>query len=127
TDVQATANGLKLNIDSVTDRINNLRIGSRNLLHDTSDQYKTLINDNGGGWLQKTTASTNMTSVANYHSGDQFTYAATVNNTSSQSVQLEIQQFDQNYNGIVGTQSSPIPVGTKNYRASMNVQLDENT
>lgn len=126
-DVQATANGLKLNIDSVTDRINNLRIGSRNLLHDTSDQYKTLINDNGGGWLQKTTASTNMTSVANYHSGDQFTYAATVNNTSSQSVQLEIQQFDQNYNGIVGTQSSPIPVGTKNYRASMNVQLDENT
>lgn len=127
TDVQATANGLKLNIDSVTDRINNLRIGSRNLLHDTSDQYKTLINDNGGGWLQKTTASTSMTSVANYHSGDQFTYAATVNNTSSQSVQLEIQQFDQNYNGIVGTQSSPIPVGTKNYRASMNVQLDENT
>ncbi|OCX46853.1 hypothetical protein BFD03_08515 [Limosilactobacillus reuteri] len=127
TDVQATANGLKMNIDSVTDRINNLRIGSRNLLHDTSDQYKTLINDNGGGWLQKTTASTNMTSVANYHSGDQFTYAATVNNTSSQSVQLEIQQFDQNYNGIVGTQSSPIPVGTKNYRASMNVQLDENT
>ncbi len=127
TDVQATANGLKLNIDSVTDRINNLRIGSRNLLHDTSDQYKALINDNGGGWLQKTTASTNMTSVANYHSGDQFTYAATVNNTSSQSVQLEIQQFDQNYNGIVGTQSSPIPVGTKNYRASMNVQLDENT
>ncbi len=126
-DVQATANGLKLNIDSVTDRINNLRIGSRNLLHDTSDQYKTLINDNGGGWLQKTTASTNMTSVANYHSGDLFTYAATVNNTSSQSVQLEIQQFDQNYNGIVGTQSSPIPVGTKNYRASMNVQLDENT
>lgn len=127
TDVQATANGLKLNIDSVTDRINNLRIGSRNLLHDTSDQYKTLINDNGGGWLQKTTASTSMTSVANYHSGDQFTYAATVNNTSSQSVQLEIQQFDQNYNVIVGTQSSPIPVGTKNYRASMNVQLDENT
>lgn len=127
TDVQATANGLKLNIDSVTDRINNLRIGSRNLLHDTSDQYKALINDNGGGWLQKTTASTNMTSVANYHSGDQFTYAVTVNNTSSQSVQLEIQQFDQNYNGIVGTQSSPIPVGTKNYRASMNVQLDENT
>ena len=127
TDVQATANGLKLNIDSVTDRINNLRIGSRNLLHDTSDQYKTLINDNGGGWLQKTTASTSMTSVANYHSGDQFTYAATVNNTSSQSVQLEIQQFDQNYNGIVRTQSSPIPVGTKNYRASMNVQLDENT
>lgn len=126
-DVQATANGLKLNIDSVIDRINNLRIGSRNLLHDTSDQYKTLINDNGGGWLQKTTASTNMTSVANYHSGDLFTYAATVNNTSSQSVQLEIQQFDQNYNGIVGTQSSPIPVGTKNYRASMNVQLDENT
>ncbi|MCD7124653.1 peptidase, partial [Limosilactobacillus caviae] len=32
TDVQATANGLKFNIDSVTDRMNNLKVGGRNLI-----------------------------------------------------------------------------------------------
>jgi phage minor structural protein len=31
-DVQATANGLQLNIDSVTDRMNNLKVGGRNLI-----------------------------------------------------------------------------------------------
>ncbi|MCD7138845.1 peptidase [Limosilactobacillus balticus] len=31
-DLRATANGLKLNIDSVTDRMNNLKIGGRNLI-----------------------------------------------------------------------------------------------
>ncbi|WP_231126146.1 hypothetical protein [Limosilactobacillus reuteri] len=31
-DVQATANGLKFNIDSVTDRMNNLKVGGRNLI-----------------------------------------------------------------------------------------------
>lgn len=31
-DVQATVNGLKFNIDSVTDRMNNLKVGGRNLI-----------------------------------------------------------------------------------------------
>lgn len=35
TDVQATADGLKVNIDSVTDRMNNLKIGAVNQLRDT--------------------------------------------------------------------------------------------
>lgn len=38
-DVQATANGLKFNIDSVTDRMNNLNIGGRNLLRDSDKEY----------------------------------------------------------------------------------------
>lgn len=39
-DLQATANGLKFNIDSVTDRMNNLKIGTSNLLHD-SDTFSS--------------------------------------------------------------------------------------
>lgn len=38
-DVQATANGLKLNIDSVTDRMNNLKVGGRNLVTGTDQKY----------------------------------------------------------------------------------------
>lgn len=39
TDVQATANGLQLNINSVTDKLNNLRIGGRNLVGKTDKEY----------------------------------------------------------------------------------------
>lgn len=39
TDVQATANGLQLNINSVTDKLNNLRIGGRNLVGGTNKEY----------------------------------------------------------------------------------------
>lgn len=39
TDVQATANGLQLNINNVTDKLNNLRIGGRNLVGKTDKEY----------------------------------------------------------------------------------------
>lgn len=39
TDVQATANGLQFNINSVTDKLNNLRIGGRNLVGGTDKEY----------------------------------------------------------------------------------------
>ena len=127
-DVQATANGLQLNIDSVNGRLDNLKVGTRNLLHGTSDQYKTLVNDNGGGWLQKTTASTNNTSAEDYHAGDQFTYAATVDNTSNQPVMLEVLQLGQDWQWTTGgKQSESVPVGAKDYRVSVNFQLNENT
>lgn len=40
-DVQATANGLRVDLNSVTDRMNNLRVGTSNLLHhsDTFDGW----------------------------------------------------------------------------------------
>ena len=43
TDVQATANGLQVNINSVADRMNNLKIGAENLLTNTGDlkDYQT--------------------------------------------------------------------------------------
>lgn len=39
TDLQTTANGLQLNINSVTDKLNNLRIGGRNLVGGTDKEY----------------------------------------------------------------------------------------
>lgn len=39
TDVQATANGLQFNINSVTDKLNNLKIGGRNLVGGTDKEY----------------------------------------------------------------------------------------
>ena len=47
TDVQATANGLQVNINSVADRMNNLRIGSQNLLLNTANFKNYFINTNG--------------------------------------------------------------------------------
>ncbi|MCC4379706.1 peptidase [Limosilactobacillus reuteri] len=45
-DVQATANGLKFNIDSVTDRMNNLKASTRNLLFNTEDFQNYGVNGN---------------------------------------------------------------------------------
>ena len=44
TDVQATANGLQVNINSVADRMDNLKIGAENLLTNTGDfkDYQTI-------------------------------------------------------------------------------------
>lgn len=47
TDVQATANGLQLNINSVTDKLNNLKIGADNLLNGTGNFKDYLINTGG--------------------------------------------------------------------------------
>lgn len=38
-DVQATANGLRVDLNSVTDRMNNLRVGGRNLVAGTDQEY----------------------------------------------------------------------------------------
>ena len=38
-DVQATANGLRVDLNSVTDRMNNLRVGGRNLVTGTDQEY----------------------------------------------------------------------------------------
>ena len=49
-DVQATANGLKFNIDSVTDRMNNLKVGGRNLVPGTSNNWTKVDNSLGPNW-----------------------------------------------------------------------------
>ena len=85
--------GVEKSGDELKNRLNNLSVGTRNLLHDTSDQYRTLTGD---GHLEKSTASDIYTSVANYHGGDHFTYAATITNPSTKSAMLEVCLLDVN-------------------------------
>ena len=47
TDLQATANGLQININSVTNKLNNLKIGADNLLNSTGNFKGYLINTGG--------------------------------------------------------------------------------
>ena len=49
-DVQATANGLRVDLNSVTDRMNNLKIGGRNLVPGTSNNWTKVDNSWGPNW-----------------------------------------------------------------------------
>ena len=70
---------------TLNDKVANMKVGGRNLLHGTSDQWRTLT---GKAWLYQTTATDMYTSVADYHGGDQFTYSATITNSSTVPVRL---------------------------------------
>ena len=49
-DVEATANGLRVDMNSVTDRLNNLKIGGRNLVPGTSNNWTKVDNSLGPNW-----------------------------------------------------------------------------
>ncbi|UFK69279.1 peptidase [Limosilactobacillus reuteri] len=49
-DVEATANGLRVDMNSVTDRLNNLKIGGRNLVPGTSNNWTKVDNSWGPNW-----------------------------------------------------------------------------
>lgn len=118
---------VKNDVNNVNSKLDNLQVGGRNLLHGTSDQWKTL-NNNGNGWLQKTTASTCWTSTVDYHTGNTFTYAAKITNNSHQQAELEIWLCDQNKNWINGQSfHAPIPKGTNAYDVSVTFPITANT
>ena len=107
-----TSDGIEQTVRKIIDvknQVDDIQIGGRNLLHGTSDQYRTLIGD---GYLCKTTASDMYTSVANYHAGDWFTYAATITNNSTKNVTLETWLFDGNKAGLTNDSASPYPLAT---------------
>lgn len=107
-----TSDGIEQVVKKVSDvknQVDGIRVGGRNLLHGTSDQFRTLIGD---GHLCKTTASDMYTSVANYHAGDWFTYAATITNNSTKNVTLETWLFDGNKASLTNDSASPYPLAT---------------
>ena len=124
--ITSTADGLNV-------QIANLKIGARNLLHNTSDKYQVLSGEN---FLAKSTASETLTSVANYHSGDWFTYAATITNNSSYPVTLETWLFGKGGSELDGNTEAPYPLAThsvdvsqgeKNKQVSTSFQISGNT
>lgn len=122
---------VKGDVDRLGDTVKST--GSRNLLHNTSDRYKTLT---GNGYLTQSTASDIYTSTANYHGGDWFTYAATITNNSSKNVTLETWLFDQNKQGLdansiapiqLATHSADVYPGEKDKRVSTSFQISGTT
>ena len=124
-------NGIQNQVANVKNDVNQLNnnirnIGTRNLLHNTSDQWRTLTNNNG--WLQQTTSSSCWTSVADYHGGDKFTYAAKITNNSHQQAELEVWLCDQNKNWINGQAfHAPIPKGANAYDVSVTFPITADT
>lgn len=115
---------VKGDVDRLGDTVN--RVGSRNLLHNTSNQWHTLTND--GDWLQKTTASSCWTSTSDYHGGNKFTYAAKITNNSHQQAELEIWLCDQNKNLINGQAfHAPIPKGANAYDVNITFPITTGT
>lgn len=112
---------------TLKDKVNRMKVGTRNLLHDTSDQYRTLT---GYGWMGVHTSSDEYTSVASYHNGNLFTYAATISNTSDVPVELQVWRCDQNKNrltnGMLGTSAYVYP-GQKDIRVFLTGSIDNNT
>ena len=83
--IEQTAKEHTTTISDLGNKFDNMKIGGRNLLHGTSDQWRTLT---GSGWLSSSTASDVYTPVADYHDGDQFTYSAIITNNSKVPVRL---------------------------------------
>lgn len=112
---------------TLRDKVNRMKVGTRNLLHDTSDQYRTLTGD---GWMGVHTSSDEYTSVASYHNGNLFTYAATISNTSDVPVELQVWRCDQNKNrltnGMLGISAYVYP-GQKDVRVFLTGSIDNNT
>lgn len=112
--------------NTLDNKVNGMKIGTRNLLHNTSDQWRTLTND--GGWLQKTTASSAWTPTDDYHGGDEFTYTAKITNNSHQQAELEVWLFDQNKSWIYGQSfHAPIPKGANAYDAHVTFPITAST
>lgn len=112
--------------NTLDNKVNGMKIGTRNLLHNTSDQWRTLTND--GDWLQKTTASSAWTPTDDYHGGDEFTYTAKITNNSHQQAELEVRLYDQNKSWINGQAfHAPIPKGANAYDAHVTFPITAST
>ena len=120
--IAQNANGLQ----TVVSNMNNLKFGVRNLLHNTSDQYRTLT---GSQYLAQSTAASILTSTASYHMNDWFTYAATISNDSDYSVALETLLYKSKDSPIKDsyTHSQIVPPHTQNQKVWTSFQITEET
>lgn len=102
--------------------------GGRNLLTGTSGDW---ITKTATSWMNVTTANSNKTSVADYRTGDKFTYSAMVLNKSNVNVRLELYCCDNNGNRLNGDShhalSDYVAPNTTAKRISCTITIDSNT
>lgn len=125
-----TANQAKSTADSVNSKVTEIQSngGGRNLLTGTSGDW---ITKTASGWMLVTTADSTKTSVADYHTGDSFTYSETVTNKSNSDVRLEMYCCDNNGNRLNGDShhvlSDFVAPNTNAKRISCTITIDSNT
>lgn len=99
--------------------------GGRNLLTGTSSNW---ITKTGTGWLNATTATSNMTSVADYPTGTSFTYSAWIINNSSTNIELETRLWGQNGNRLdTNAVSDSIAPNAVAQKISCTISIDKDT
>ena len=123
--------GMEASLANANGKINDITSngGGRNLLLGTRDEWVTKT---ASGWMNVTTAKSNKTSVADYHTGDKFTYSATVTNKSDSDMLLEMYRCDKDGNRIVGVpgylaNSDHVAPNTNAKRISCTITIDSNT
>lgn len=125
-----TANQAKSTADSVNSKVTEIQSngGGRNLLTGTSGDW---ITKTASGWMLVTTADSTKTSVADYRTGDKFTYSAMVLNKSNTNVRLELYCCDNNGNRLNGDShhalSDFVAPNTTAKRISCTITIDSNT
>ena len=129
--VQKNDANIKLLGDRITNEVSKITSngGGRNLLTGTSGDW---ITKTASGWMNVTTAKSNKTSVADYRTGDEFTYSAMVLNKSDSDVLLEMYRCDKDGNRIVGVpgylaNSDHVAPNTNAKRISCTITIDSNT
>ena len=129
--VQKNDANIKLLGDRITNEVSKITNngGGRNLLTGTSGDWVTKT---ASGWMNVTTAKSNKTSVADYRTGDEFTYSAMVLNKSDSDVLLEMYRCDKDGNRIVGVpgclaNSDHVAPNTNAKRISCTITIDSNT
>ena len=92
--IKGIANDALGKANTANNKIDGLKIGSRNLLKGTSDQFKTIT---AWGWMNAHTYSNYpYVDLSNFHTGDYLTYSVWVTNTSDVPIRAEIYCFDKN-------------------------------
>ena len=101
-DVQATANGLQLNIDSVNGRLDNLKIGGRNLLTNT-DKDISVTSHTTDGWPAWASIDTGFS----FEHGKTYTFSAEANNSTDKIAEASIRVWEPSTNAQVGIYAFP--------------------
>ena len=101
-DVQATANGLQLNIDSVNGRLDNLKIGGRNLLANTDKDISVTSHTTDGSpaWVYIDTGFS-------FENGKTYTFSAEANNSTDKIAEASIRVYEFSTNTHVGIYAFP--------------------
>lgn len=132
--VQQLQSQLKVQGDQINAKVSSSDLpklvgnGGKNMLLGTSDDWVTKT---ASGWMNVTTANDTKTSVADFHSGDKFTYSAVMTNKSDTNVRLEMFCCDNNGTRMNGDSnhalSDAVAPNAIAQKVSCTITIDANT